>query len=231
ETNYYHNTYIKKEHIEREKNMEIFSQEWIALVITGLGTLFLLGEVLVNMRGIFALLGIGFITVYFSVYLETDSLILMLIIYFIGILLIIIDGKVLNDGTLAVIGTASMLASVALPAPNFAAGLYAVLGVLLGAGGSLFFLKVFKRRDMWNKITLKDQLTSEAGYNSINKEYRTLLNQEGITLNDMRPVGTIRIGSRDYSAVSNGQWIPKGTEIMVMQVDGTKILVEPKRNS
>ncbi|WP_042145950.1 NfeD family protein [Paucisalibacillus sp. EB02] len=211
--------------------MEIFSQEWIALVITGLGTLFLLGEVLVNMRGIFALLGIGFITVYFTVYLETDSLILMLIIYFIGILLIIIDGKVLNDGTLAVIGTASMLASVALPAPNFAAGLYAVLGVLLGTGGSLFFLKVFKRRDMWNKITLKDQLTSEAGYNSINKEYRTLLNQKGITLNDMRPVGTIRIGTKDYSAVSNGQWIPKGTEIIVMQVDGTKILVEPQKNS
>ncbi|WP_026906206.1 NfeD family protein [Paucisalibacillus globulus] len=211
--------------------MEIFSQEWIALVITGLGTLFLLGEVLVNMRGIFAILGIGFITVYFSVYLGTDSLILMLIIYFIGILLIIIDGKVLNDGTLAVIGTVSMLASVALPAPNFAAGLYAVLGVLLGAGGSLFFLKVFKRRDMWNKITLKDQLTSEAGYNSMNNEYRSLLNQEGITLNDLRPVGTIRIDTKDYSAVSNGQWIPKGTAITVKQVDGTRILVEVKNNS
>lgn len=209
--------------------MEIFSQEWIALVITGLGTLFLLGEVLVNMRGIFALLGIGFITVYFSVYLETNSLILMLAIYFIGILLIIIDGKVLNDGTLATIGAASMLAAVALPAPSFAAGLYAVLGVLLGGGFSLFFLKVFKRREMWNKITLKDQLTSEAGYNSLNEEYLTLMNQEGITLNDMRPVGTIRIGTKDYSAVSNGQWIPKGTEIMIIQVDGTKILVEPKK--
>ncbi|WP_010097010.1 NfeD family protein [Ornithinibacillus scapharcae] len=208
--------------------MEIFSQEWIALVITGLGTLFLLGEVLVNMRGIFALLGIGFITVYFTVYLETNSLILMLAIYFIGILLIIIDGKVLNDGTLATIGAASMLAAVALPAPNIAAGLYAVLGVLLGGGLSLLFLKVFKRREMWNKITLKDQLTSEAGYNSLNDEYRALLNQEGITLNDMRPVGTIRVGTRDYSAVSNGQWIPKGTEITITQVDGTKILVEPK---
>lgn len=208
--------------------MEIFSQEWIALVITGLGTLFLLGEVLVNMRGIFALLGIGFITVYFTVYLETNSLILMLAIYFIGILLIIIDGKVLNDGTLATIGAASMLAAVALPAPNIAAGLYAVLGVLLGGGLSLLFLKVFKRREIWNKITLKDQLTSEAGYNSINEEYLTLLNSEGITLNDMRPVGTIRIGSKDYSAVSNGQWIPKGTPIRITQVDGTKILVEPK---
>ncbi|MEN2765972.1 NfeD family protein [Ornithinibacillus xuwenensis] len=206
--------------------MEIFSQEWIALVITGLGTLFLIGEVLVNMRGIFALLGIGFITIYFSVYLETDSLILMLAIYFIGIVLIIIDGKVLNDGTLATIGTASMLAAVALPAPSFASGMYAVLGVLLGTGSSLLFLKVFKRREMWNKITLKDQLTSEAGYNSLNEEYRALLNMEAVTLNDMRPVGTIRVGAKDYSAVSNGQWIEKGTKVTIVQVDGTRILVD-----
>ncbi|WP_047986304.1 NfeD family protein [Ornithinibacillus californiensis] len=211
--------------------MEIFSQEWIAIVITGLATLFLIGEVLVNMRGIFALLGIGFITVYFSVYLETNSLILMLIIYFVGIVLIIIDGKVLNDGTLAVIGTASMLVAVALPAPNFATGTYAVLGVLLGAMGSMFFLKVFKHRDMWNKITLKDKLTSEAGYNSLNAEYKSLLSQEAITLNDLRPVGTIRVGNKDYSAVSNGQWIPKGTRVVVTQVDGTKILVEQINNS
>jgi membrane-bound ClpP family serine protease len=211
--------------------MEIFSQDWIAIVITGLATLFLIGEVLVNMRGIFALLGIGFITVYFSVYLETDSLILMLIIYFVGIVLIIIDGKVLNDGTLAVIGTASMLVAVALPAPNFAAGSYAVLGVLLGAIGSMFFLKVFKHRDMWNKITLKDKLTSEAGYNSLNAEYKSLLSQEAVTLNDLRPVGTIRVGNKDYSAVSNGQWIPKGTQVVITQVDGTKILVEQINNS
>ncbi|MFS0672826.1 NfeD family protein [Ornithinibacillus sp. 179-J 7C1 HS] len=210
--------------------MEIFSQEWIALVITGLATLFLIGEVLVNMRGIFALLGIGFITVYFSVYLETNSLILMLVIYFLGIALIVIDGKVLNDGTLATIGAASMIAAVALPAPNFAAGAYAVLGVLLGTAGSLFFLKVFKRRDMWNKITLKDKLTSEAGYNSLNDEYKALLHQEAVTLNDLRPVGTIKVGNKDYSAVSNGQWIPRDTKVLITQVDGTKILVEPKNN-
>ncbi|WP_047981480.1 NfeD family protein [Ornithinibacillus contaminans] len=206
--------------------MEIFTQDWIALVLTGLGTLFLIGEVLVNMRGIFALLGIGFITIYFTVYLETNSLILMLLIYFVGIVLIIIDGKLLNDGTLATIGTASMLAAVALPAPNFAAGMYAVLGVLIGAGSSFFFLKVFKRREMWNKLTLKDQLTSEAGYNSMKEEYRSLINQEAITLNDMRPVGTIRVGTKDYSAVSNGQWIPRNTKVKVIQVDGTKILVD-----
>jgi len=206
--------------------MDIFELQWIAFFITGLATLFLIGEVLVNMRGFFALLGVGFITVYFTAYVETSSFILMLIIYFAGLLLIVIDGKLVNDGTLATLGMASMLISVAVAAPDLTSGLYAALGVLIGAGASFMFLKVFKRRNMWDKLTLRFQLTKEAGYNSINETYEDLINKDGVTLNDMRPVGTIRINNKDYSAVSNGQWIEKGTEIKVVQVDGTKILVE-----
>lgn len=206
--------------------MDLFNYDWIGFVITFLATLFLIGEVFVNMRGLFALLGIGFITVYFGVYVETGSFILMLIIYFVGLLLIIIDGKLLNDGTLATLGLASMLTSVALAAPNLSSGLYAVIGVLVGGASSFFFLKVFKRRDMWSKITLKDQLTKEAGYNSMNMEYEKLLHQEALSLNDLRPVGTIRINNKDYSAISNGQWIAKDTTVKIVAVDGTKILVE-----
>ncbi len=211
-------------------NMEIFELAWIGFIITCLGTLFLIGEVIVNMRGIFALLGIGFITIYFATYVDTGSFFIMLIIYFVGLLLIIIDGKLLNDGTLATLGVASMFTSVALAAPDLTTGLYAVLGVLIGGGLSLFFLKVFKRRDMWSKITLKDQLTKEAGYNSMNNTYEGLVGEKGIALNDMRPVGTVRINKKDYSAVSNGQWIAKNTEVLVSQVDGTKILVEKVTN-
>lgn len=206
--------------------MDIFTYNWIAVVITCLGTLFLIGEILVNARGFFALLGIGFMTVYFSVYVEADSLMLMLAIYFIGIAFIIIDGKLLNDGTLATIGVACMLLAVALPAPNVVAGVYAVLGVLIGAAGSFLFLKVFKHRDMWSKITLKDRLTKEAGYNAMNATYEQLVGQKAVTITDFRPVGTIRLHHKDYSAVSNGQWIAKGTEVVVVEVDGTKILIE-----
>ena len=206
--------------------MDIFSSDWIGLVITGLGTLFLIGEILVNMRGLFGILGIGFMVVYFSAYLDSGTFVIMLIIYFAGLLLIVIDGKLLNDGTLATLGIASMLTSVAIAAPNLYAGLYAIIGVLFGAGGSFFFLKVFKQRNMWGKLALTDRLTKEAGYSSMNKEYESLVGQEGITLNVLRPVGTIRINNKDYSAVSNAQWIEKGTLIKVVQVDGTKILVK-----
>ncbi|MUV39625.1 hypothetical protein JNUCC1_03503 [Lentibacillus sp. JNUCC-1] len=207
--------------------MDMASAEWIAFVMTGLGTLFLLGEIMVNTRGIFAILGIGFITVFFTVALDTSSFILMLIIYFAGIVLIIIDGKLLNDGTLGTLGAAGMLTSVAIAAPTFGSGLFAVAGVLVGGISSILFLKVFKRREMWTKITLRDRLTKEAGYNTMTEEYSALLDHTGITLNDLRPVGTVKIAGKDYSAVSNGQWIPADTQIKVVQVDGTGLKVEP----
>lgn len=205
----------------------IMSSDWIGLIFIGLGTLFLLGEILVNMRGIFAVLGIIFTVYYFYTFLtEPSTIVIMLIIYFVGLLLIFIDGKLINDGTLATLGLAGMILSVALTAPNFFAGLYAVIGVILGGALSFTFLKVFKRRNMWSKIALKDRLTKEAGYSSLNEEYVQLVGKKGTTLTDLRPVGTIEIDGKDYSAISNAQWIKKGTVVQVTEVDGTRILVK-----
>lgn len=205
----------------------IMDSNWIGFVIVGLGTLFLIGEILVNMRGIFALLGLTFIVLYFYNYLiEPSNFFIMLIIYIVGLLLIIIDGKIINDGTLATIGLAGMILSVVIAAPNLYAGLYAVIGVIVGGALSFTFLKMFKRRNMWSKITLKDRLTKEAGYTSLNKEYEQLIGKNGVTLTDLRPVGTIKIENKDYSAISNAQWIEKGTKVQVTHVDGTRILVK-----
>lgn len=206
--------------------MDLASADWLALVITGFATLFIIGEMLVNARGLFAVTGIALISFYFYFYLETGSFIMMFIIYATGLLLIIIDGKFLNDGTLAVLGLVAMLTAVALAAPNMNTGIYAAAGVLLGGGASFLLLKFFRKRNMWNKIALKDRLTSEAGYNSMNADYAALVDEEALTLNDLRPVGTIRIGDKKYSAVSNGEWIPKDSIVRVVQVDGTKILVQ-----
>ncbi|MFZ3578620.1 NfeD family protein [Virgibacillus sp. DJP39] len=60
----------------------------------------------------------------------------------------------------------------------------------------------------------------------MSSEYEGLLYKKGVAINNLRPVGTIRINNQDYSAVSNGQWIIKDTPVKVVQVDGTKVLVE-----
>lgn len=206
--------------------MDILQSDWIALFFTGLGTLFLIGEILVNSRGIFGLLGIGLIVSYFTVYLDPGSFTVMLIIYFAGLLLMIIDGKLINDGTLAITGVVFMLIAVAFGAPSLYAGLYAVIGVLSGGAGSFMFLKIFPPRNMWGKITLKDRLTGEEGYSSMNKDYKTLIGKVGMTKSVLRPVGTVVIEGDSYSAISNGEWLEKDIEVQVVSVDGTRILVD-----
>ncbi len=208
--------------------MDIITEtSWLGFLIVGLGTMFLIGELLVNMRGLFAVLGIVSITIYFYAYLnDPANFTILLAVYFIGLILILIDGKLLNDGSLAVLGLLSMVLSVIIAAPDIYTGLYAVIGVIIGVAVSFSFLKVFKRREMWSKIALKDRLTKEAGYSSMNETYQALIGKTGETMTDLRPVGTVRIDDSEYSAISNAQFIKKGTKVQVEQVDGTRILVK-----
>src|SRR5699024_5275806 len=97
-----------------------------------------------------------------------------------------------------------------ITAPNLYAGLYAIIGLIIGAGASFIFLKIFKPRNMWGKIALKDRLTDEAGYSTVNQEHLGLVGKKGMTLTDLRPVGTIRIEE-------------------VESVDGTIILVKESK--
>lgn len=212
-------------------DMGIFESNAVLFSIIFFGSLFLIGEILVNMRGVFGLLGISLITLYFYVYLvEPSTFILMIIVYFLGLLLIVIDGKAINDGTLAIIGLACMLFTVALAAPSITSAFYAIAALLSGTASSFILLKLFKRREMWNKIKLTDRLTKEKGYSAMNEDYEKLVGKIGTTITTLRPVGSISIENEEYSAVSNGQWIDKDTAIKVIEVDGTKILVEKISN-
>ncbi|MFP3440996.1 NfeD family protein, partial [Pantoea sp. SIMBA_133] len=82
---------------------------------------------------------------------------------------------------------------------------------------------------MWTKMTLKDRLSSEMGYNSMNVEYKKLVGETAIALTPFRPSGTIEMNDKKYSAISAGSWIDKDTVVVVTSVDGTRIVVEEKK--
>src|SRR5699024_7672535 len=196
---------------------ELMQLSFMSFIIVGLGTMFLIGEILVNMRGIVAVLGIFLITTFFYTNIpDPNIIIIVFIIYILGLILIVVDGKVLDDGTLTVLGIGSMSASVSITAPNLTSGIYSVSGIIVGALLSLAFLKIFKTRKMWGKIALKDRLTTEAGYTTLTEEYKNLISQSGITLTDMKPNGTVKINEKEYSAVSTGNLIKKDKKIKVI---------------
>ncbi|WP_413380169.1 NfeD family protein [Alkalihalobacillus sp. 1P02AB] len=206
--------------------MEWLDHATIGFIVILLGTLFLFGELLVRAKGLFALLGVAIMATYFTYHLSGDVGFWIVLLYLIGLTLIIVDGKFITDGTVAVIGVILMIAALAIPSPSLVYGLLVSMGFLIGGFGSFLFLKVFPSRNMWDKMTLKDKLSSEMGYNSINEKYTELVGKKGKTLSPFRPTGTVEIDGEGYSATSGNKWIEANVPVEVVSVDGTRILIK-----
>ncbi|KGA95996.1 hypothetical protein AJ85_20370 [Alkalihalobacillus alcalophilus ATCC 27647 = CGMCC 1.3604] len=206
--------------------MEWLDHATIGFIVILLGTLFLFGELLVRAKGLFALLGVAIMATYFTYHLSGDVGFWIVLLYLIGLTLIIVDGKFITDGTVALIGVILMIAALAIPSPNLIYGLLVSMGFLIGGFGSFLFLKVFPSRNMWDKMTLKDKLSSEMGYNSINEKYTELVGKKGKTLSPFRPTGTVEIDGEGYSATSGNKWIEANVPVEVVSVDGTRILIK-----
>ncbi|MDN4592863.1 NfeD family protein [Polycladomyces subterraneus] len=149
-----------------------------------------------------------------------------LAVLLVGMGLVILDGKLLQDGTLASIGAILVLVGLVIPTGNWLTGTLVAFAWMMGLALSPLSLKVLPKRDWLEKIVLKFAMSKETGYSSLKRSYQELVGLEGTALTDMRPAGTIRIGDGRYSAVTNGHWVDKGARVRVLSVDGVKILVE-----
>lgn len=209
--------------------LAILDMPFVGFLVVMLGALFLFSELFVRAKGIFFVIGIILFTAYFFHFITSTSMLWLAIVFVIGLSLVIIDGAFIGDGTLTAVGLFVMGLSVAVPAPSILYGVVSVFGLAAGFGLALLFLKVMKPRNMWKKMALKDKLTSEDGYNSLNERYLQLVGKEGITKTVFRPTGTVEIEGETYSAVTEGLWLEKDTPVLVVKVDGTKIVVKPKK--
>ncbi|WP_139822792.1 NfeD family protein [Tuberibacillus sp. Marseille-P3662] len=209
--------------------MALLSYPFMGFVVILLASVLLFGEVLVKVRGVFGTIGSGLFVMFLSYHLTDSSPLGMILLLAVGIVLIIIDGQIFNNGTVAVIGIIMMLLACVLPVPSILYGTLVGLAFIIGLTASFLFLKSFQPRDYWSRLTLKDQLTSEQGYNSMNEGYRDLVGKTGRAKTPFRPVGTIIIDGVTYSAVTSGEWIEPGEQVIVKDVDGTKILIQSQK--
>lgn len=215
--------------LEVKDVLEILEQPFVGFVFVMLGALFLFGELFVRAKGIFFIVGISLFTAYFSYLITSASMLWLAIIFIVGLSLVFIDGAFISDGTLTVVGLCVMSLSVAVPAPSILYGVVSVFGLIAGFGLALLFLKFLKPRNMWKKLALKEKLTSEEGYNSLNERYLQLVGKDGVAKTVFRPIGTVEIEGETYSAITEGEWLDKGVRVCVVKVDGTKIVVKPKK--
>ncbi|PTM58159.1 NfeD family protein [Desmospora activa] len=205
--------------------MEFLQAPFGAGLIVFLAGMLLVSEFLVKARGLAGLSGILLLGLY--AYAQNTSWNMWSIgLLVVGLLLLLLDGKLIQDGTIAGIGLILMLIGLVVPTGDWVTGTVVGLMWFIGIGFGFLSLKVLPRRDMWDRIVLKSAFTSETGYSSTNTKYRDLIGKEAITLTDFRPSGTIELDGLRYSAITRGMWIKKETRVRVVEVDGTRILIE-----
>lgn len=94
-----------------------------------------------------------------------------------------------------------------------------ILGIMLGVA-----LWLLAKGKLVKPLILAQEQTKEQGYIS-SADLEHLLGLEGIALTDLRPAGIGKFEEKQLDVISEGQYISKGTEIVINEVKGSKLIV------
>jgi len=87
-----------------------------------------------------------------------------------------------------------------------------------------FFIWFFKK-GIHRGFSLKENESKLIGYKSYKEDYKQFVGKSGISHSSLRPAGFITIDDTKLSAVSEGGYIEAGEKIVVVKVEGTKLIV------
>lgn len=144
-----------------------------------------------------------------------------------GVLCLVIEMLAPTVGLLAGLGVAAMLYSIVLTLGGDIGALYALLAAI--ALSILIFallLRHLPSSRLWNKVILRDASTAERGYVSA-MDHPELLGRCGRAETDLRPAGSVSFGDAPVDVVSEGGYIPRGTAVIVVAAQGSRVVVRP----
>ncbi len=108
--------------------------------------------------------------------------------------------------------------------PDYA--LFIIIGETVGAGaGVILGFYMLTRTRAGSLLTLAHAQTAASGYVSAESDM-SLVGAEGVVLTALRPSGTIMVGDKRVDAVSDGMFIEAKQRVKVVEVHGSRVVVE-----
>ncbi|MEI7026687.1 NfeD family protein [Paenibacillus sp. y28] len=209
-----------------ERLARVMTDPWVSTILLLIGIVGIALELFIPGFGLPGMIGIaGFGLYFFGHYIAGFAGVEHMVLFIAGIVLLIAEIFVPSFGILGLLGGAALVSGIVLAA-------YDTSDAMLNLGIAALFaiiivgvcLKVFKRRGIWNKLVLKEKLTSEEGFVSQSSRDH-LFGQHGLTITPLRPSGTAVIGRERVDVVTDGEFIPAGTRVGVVRLEGIRVVV------
>ncbi|WIW69766.1 MULTISPECIES: NfeD family protein [Anaerosinus] len=186
----------------------------------------LLVEIKTAGMGVGALFGLIAASVFFASQFMTGLVSLFEIaLFLVGIIFVVIELLTPSIGLFAGIGVICVLYSFIMALGGDSTAIYLlVISIIASLILFGFIVKKLPSSKLWSKVVLKDMETSTAGYVSAD-DHQFLVGKSGVILTELRPSGTALIENKKIDVVSEGSYIEKGTNVKVVAVFGSRIVV------
>ena len=171
-----------------------------------------------------------------SAYILELASIIEILMFITGVILLLVEIFVIPGfGIFGVIGVLLIISGLFLgllsdfPMVDFDMISIAIIQLasafVLGIAVIALLLKVLPKTSIWKNLILDKNIDSQSGYTSY-ENYENLVGKEGKALTVLRPSGTALIDGKRLDVVTSGDFLNKGTKIKVVEVEGSKIVVE-----
>ena len=152
----------------------------------------------------------------------------LLVCFVVGIGLLVLEAFMPGFGLPGISGIVMEIVAIALTwvnhGPVAALGLTIIVLSLIAIAISMSLRSATKGRLSRSKIILKERESNEAGYRSA-EDMQVFLGKEGETTTVCRPTGMADFDGVKLNVVSEGEFLPAGTRIRIVQVEGSRIVV------
>ena len=152
----------------------------------------------------------------------------LLVCFLVGIGLLVLEAFMPGFGLPGISGIVMEIVAIALTwvnhGPVAALGLTIIVLSLIAIAISMSLRSATKGRLSRSKIILKERESNEAGYRSA-EDMQVFLGKEGETTTVCRPTGMAEFDGVKLIVVSDGEFLPAGTRVRIVQVEGSRIVV------
>jgi membrane-bound serine protease (ClpP class) len=205
------------------------AQPWATILLLAIGLALVIIELMtMHSWGIAGIIGAVIVLLIFAAHIAVGNASWIgLILFLIGCFFLLFETHILpGHGVSAMVGLVLITVGMyfALGGSQHG-GIYAVAGALMTTVAIMvaFFIYLPKSR-IWTKIGQPLKQSASAGYVA-SEDYTEFLGQIGTTVTLLRPSGTAEFEGIRLPVVSEGDFIPAGTPVQVILVQGNRIVV------
>jgi len=219
--------------IEQKPNMaeyiaQFVTNPYISPIILTIGIVCIVMELLLPGFGIFGFIGLLSFGLFFGAnFMIGAARIWTVALFILGLLLLLIEMFIPGFGIFGISGIVSVIIGLIMSFPNPVQAFYSITFSLIASCLILYFLgKYLKKAPVFDRLILRMKQEKSQGYSATSVNASEFLNREGIALTTLRPAGAADFDGQKLDVLADGEFIPAGSKIKVIRVEGSKIVVK-----